>query len=98
MLCRTVPKERMNRREPHVAGRGHIVALDFEIMKKIEYFLGSEMVDIQLRHRAVFPCGDEAQQQNKRISVTPDGVRTGPSHARQMIRKEAAERTAQRIR
>jgi hypothetical protein len=98
VLCRTVPEERVNRREPHVASGGHIVALDFEIMKEVEYFLGSDMVDIQLGHRAVFSCGDEAQQQNKRISVTPDGVRTGPSHPRQMISKETAEHMAQRVR
>jgi hypothetical protein len=85
-------------REPYVSGGGDIVPLDFEIMKEVEHFLGPEIVDIQFGHGASLPCGDEAQQQDKRIPVTANGVRAGPSHARQVVSKEAAKRTAQRIR
>ena len=48
VLCRTVPEERVNRREPHVASGGQIVALDFKIMKEVEDLLGADMLDIQL--------------------------------------------------
>jgi hypothetical protein len=50
----------VNRRKPHVTGGGDIVAPDLEIMKEVEYFLWAEMVNIQLGHSALFPCGDEA--------------------------------------
>ena len=60
VLCRTVTKERVNRREPHVARGGDIVAFDVEIMKEVKHFLRAEMVHIQLGHRPLFPCGDEA--------------------------------------
>src|SRR5688572_2363940 len=54
MLRRTVPEERVNRRKPHITRGGDIVALDFEIMKEVEYFLWAEMVNIQLGHSALF--------------------------------------------
>jgi hypothetical protein len=61
VLCRAVPKERVNRRKPHVRCGGDIVALDFEIMKEVEYFLWAEMVNIQLGHSALFLSGDKTQ-------------------------------------
>jgi hypothetical protein len=59
MLRRTVPKERVNRREPHVAGGSDIAALDLEVVKKIEHVLRPEILHIQISHRAPRSIGDE---------------------------------------
>ena len=97
MLRSTVAKERVNRGEAHVSGRRDTVPVHFEVLEEIQYFLRTQICKIQIAYRPPSLCRNELQQQNKRITVTLDGVRAGSTYSWKMIREETTQRTAKCI-
>jgi hypothetical protein len=89
MLCGTVPEESVNRGEAHISGRRYIVPLDFKVLKEIQYHRRTEILDIQLDHRAPPLRGNEPQQQDERITIALDGLRTGLTYPRKVIGEES---------
>jgi len=77
MSQRGVSVERVDRREPGVAGACAVAAFGLEMVEERGDGCGVEIGDVERRRFAAAACGGEPQQQLDRVAVGGDRVRAG---------------------
>ena len=76
VVQREVGEQRVDRREPVVAGRDHVVASVFEVVEERGDQRRVEIGDVQGARRLAGAFGGEAEQQPEGVAVGGDRVRT----------------------
>jgi len=86
-----ISEERLDRREPHIAGAGGVVPLCLEMIEEGEEQFRREMFDHDRAGSGTEPIGCEAEQQHEAVGIAGHGMTAGIALARQVFAKERAE-------
>jgi hypothetical protein len=84
-------KERMNGGEPNVSRGNSVFTLLFQVSQEREDSRRIQIREVESRNRLIPLSGKKAQQQNNAVTVAVDGVRTGSTKARKMVREVVAD-------
>ena len=98
LLGRAVSEERVDRRQPDIARRDEVVPGTLQMLEEIQHLRRAEIIQIQLAHGSCPAVRHKAEEEHEAVSIAQDGMRTAPSNAGEMIRKESTERARLGIR